>query len=166
METIELFVQGEGIRGIVLVTVPHTGVVRDVIDAARAHGLPDANGGSPVLVFLEDAEEPLALTTPLAAAGVQDRSSVHVHRVRQITITVNYLSRPPQHSFPPAATVRRVKKWADEQFGLHGRDATEHVLQRCNSAERPDEDTHIGALVTYSETTLCFDLVPKTRVEG
>jgi hypothetical protein len=63
-------------------------------------------------------------------------------------------------------TVHRVKQWAVHEFGLSKVDATEHVLQLCGSTTRPDEDTHLGALVQYPECRLCFDLVPKQRVEG
>ena len=44
--------------------------------------------------------------------------------------------------------------------------ATEHLLQVCDSAVRPDEDVHIGTLVTVAACGLRFDLVAKQRVEG
>jgi hypothetical protein len=51
-------------------------------------------------------------------------------------------------------------------FNLPEIDATEHALQVCGSATRPDADTHIGALVSAQGCALCFDLVAKRRVEG
>ena len=38
-DEIELFLQGEGIPDITLVRVPRDGTARDIIQAARAHGL-------------------------------------------------------------------------------------------------------------------------------
>ncbi|MFY9554815.1 MAG: hypothetical protein WAV47_08895, partial [Blastocatellia bacterium] len=65
-----------------------------------------------------------------------------------------------------STSVRKVKRWADEEFKLKGVDATEHALQLCGSSTRPDEDVHIGSLVKFPDCKICFDLVPKKRVEG
>jgi hypothetical protein len=45
-------------------------------------------------------------------------------------------------------------------------DAAEHVLQLTGTADRPDADTHIGALASCPDCRLAFDLVPLKRVEG
>lgn len=166
MDTIEIFVQGEGIRDVALVRVSATGTVADVVAAARGHGGPSDGAG--VVVMLEDADEALDPTATLQAAGIGYRERVHVHRCRRIGVTANYNGRPINRDFPPSATMRRVKAWVVGRrgFDLDRVDATEHVLQRCNSIERPDEDVHIGTLVTVGQCELCFDLVAKRRVEG
>ena len=168
MEPIEIFLQGEGIRDIVLVRVPATGTVGDILVAARGHGLPADADDIMAVVLLEDADEALEPGTTLAASGIVHRGRVHVHRCRRVAVTVTYNGRQIERGFAPSATMRRVKKWVDgpHGFDLHGVDATEHLLQRCNSAERPDEDAHIGALVKAGQCALCFDLVAKRRVEG
>ena len=165
MAEIELFLQGESISQIVLVTVPEHGTVRDIIDAARAHGLRTEGTETP-LVFLEGEDEPLAEGAALETSGVRPRGRVHVHRCRKVQVTINFNGREKSHRFSPATTVGVVKAWADEKFGLSGVDATEHALQRCGTTERPSEDTHIGSLVRAGDCALCFDLVPKQRVEG
>ena len=83
-------------------------------------------------------------------------------------MTVNFNVDQKTKTFPPSATVGRVKKWAvgEHGFDLKGVDATEHLLQLCGSTDRPDEDIHIGTLVTAPACSLCFDLVPKQRIEG
>ncbi len=168
MSHIELFLQGEGIPDIALVRVPRGGRVRDVVEAARTAGLRRAGGDAGVVVMLEDAEEALEPDAALEAAGVRHRGRVHVHRCRRVAVTVNYNGRQIARDFPPSATIRRVKGWGDSEdgFDLRGVDATEHLLQVCGSTVRPDEDTHIGTLVSLPGCPLCFDLVAKQRVEG
>lgn len=165
-DEIELFLQGEGITDITLVRVPRDGTARDIIDAAKAHGLTSPNGEA--LVLVEDVEEPLAPDARLEAAGIAHRGRVHVHRCRQVAVAVNFNADQKTEDFPPSATVGRVKKWAvgKKGFDLQGVDATEHLLQVCNSTDRPDEDVHIGTLVRVPDCGLCFDLVAKQRVEG
>jgi hypothetical protein len=122
-------------------------------------------GDHPV-VLLEDSEEELELDKQLDQVGVGQRSRIHVHRCRKVEVSVNFNAGQRERRFSPATTVHRVKQWAVHEFGLSKVDATEHVLQLCGSTTRPDEDTHLGALVQYPECRLCFDLVPKQRVEG
>jgi len=166
-DEIELFLQGEGITEIALVRVPRNGTVRDIIEAARAHGLTTPEGAE-LLVLIEDAEEPLAPDASLELSGISNRGRVHVHRCRRVVVSVNFNADQKAEEFPPSATVGRVKRWAvgKKGFDLQGVDATEHLLQLCNSTVRPDEDVHIGTLVTVPNCGLCFDLVAKQRVEG
>ncbi|MCC6630138.1 MAG: hypothetical protein IT340_22385 [Chloroflexi bacterium] len=166
-DEIELFLQGEGIRDIALMRVPRDGTARDIIEAARALGL-SAPSGAETLLLVEDSEEPLALDAPLEAAGIAHRGRVHVHRCRRVAVTVNFNADQNMESFPPSTTMARVKRWAvgKHGFGLSEIDAAEHLLQVCGSTDRPDEDVHIGALVTAPACGLCFDLVAKQRVEG
>jgi hypothetical protein len=59
-----------------------------------------------------------------------------------------------------------VKEWAVHKFELNPKDAAEHVLQLCQSTDRPSTDTPLLQLVGDHACTLCFDLVPDKRVEG
>lgn len=166
-DQIEVFLQGEGIRDIVLARVPRMGTVQDVIAIARDHGL-SAPADAEVVVWVEDAEEPLPRGATLDAVGIGHRSRVHVHQCRRVAVTVNYNGDHKAASFSPATTVGRVKQWAvgKQGFGLTPIDAAEHLLQVCSSTTRPDEDVHIGALVQAPNCGLCFDLIAKKRVEG
>lgn len=163
MSEIEIFVQGEGIPDIVIVRVPRNAMVREVMEAAKEHGLQATDEEA---VFLEDSETPIGLDTPLEETGIRHRGRIHIHRCRRVAVSVNFNARQEEKIFPPSATIQRVKKWAVHEFKLADVDAAEHVLQVCNSSTRPDEDTHIGVLVHSPHCTLCFDLVPKQRVEG
>lgn len=168
MSEIEIFLQGEGLPEITLVRVPANGTVRTIIEAGQTHGLRIADGKDRSVVLIEASDEPLELDASLEAAGIGHRSRVHVHHCRKVAVTVNFNIQQVTHMFPPSITVEHVKKWADDkkQFNLQGVDATDHLLQLCNSTVRPDEDVHIGTLVQSTSCAVCFDLVPKQRVEG
>lgn len=169
MAEIEVFVQGEGLPTITLVHVAGEGTIHDLVEAARAHGFPvNALDNREPVVLLENEDDALGLDTPLAVAGVGHRSRVHVHRCRHVHVTVNFNGASKERAFPPSVTVGHVHQWAvgKEGFNLPEVDATEHALQICGSATRPDEDIHIGALVSVPACTICFDLVAKQRVEG
>lgn len=161
---VDVFVQGEGLKDVVLVQVPQDAVLFDVIKAAKEHGL--LGGEQDCLIFLEDGDEAIDPGTSLENAGVHNRTHVHIHRQNQISVTVNFNARHDVRDFPPSTTVGHVKKWATKVFEMSEIDATEHVLQVTGSTVRPDEMTHIGALVTCPDNKVSFDLVPKVRVEG
>lgn len=163
----ELFLQGEGMRDIALVRVPEDSTVRDVVDAARAQGLRVQDGEDPV-VTLENQEEALDLDAQLSTAGIGNRGRVHVHRCKRVEVTVGFNGRDKLDGFPPSATIKRVTKWAvgKQGFDLAETDAADHLLQLRGSAERPDEDAHIGTLVEVPDCSVRLDLVPKSRVEG
>jgi len=165
MADIDLFLQGKGIPHIVIAKVPEGGRVQDIIEAARSHGFETISSDHP-LVFLEDQEEPLSSDEALLTVGIRPRARVHVHVCPRVRVTVNFNGVEKSHPFSPASTVAAVKKWATHEFQLRGVDATEHALQTCGGDVRPPEDTHIGRLVVTAACVLCFDLVPKQRVEG
>jgi hypothetical protein len=164
-DDIELFLQGEGIRDIVLIRVPLAGTVREILTAARAAGLAAAEG---MEVSLEDEESAIHLDAPIADTPIKHRSRIHVHRCRNVVVKVTFNGTDKEETFRPAATVKRVKRWAvgKKGFDLSDVDAAEHVLQLSGSTERPDEDVHIGTLVTHPQCAVSFDLVPKVRIEG
>lgn len=165
MSKTQIFLQGDGISQIQVIEVPENGTVNDIVNLAKTLGFQVSADQEP-LVMLEDSDETLELNTNLISAGIANRSRIHVHRCRRIEILVNFQNRNARRPFPPSATVGRVKNWAAREFGLEGVDAAEHVLQICNSIERPAEDIHIGSLVRFPNCSLCFDLVPKERIEG
>ena len=164
---IELFLQGEGIHKITLVKVHPKDIVADIIKVGYEHGLRIPED-SEVFIFVENTDEPLELDVKIDEAGLSPRSRVHIHRCKEVEVTVNYRRDQKKDSFPPSATVDWVKEWAvgKDQYDMSSVDAAEHVLKVCNSGDQPDEDVHIGTLAKFPDGTLCFDLVPKQRVEG
>lgn len=167
MAGIQVFVQGEGVREIRVVELPADATVRDLVRAIAAHGYAVAGDGK-AAVFVEDADDALAPTTTLAAAGIGHQGSVHVHRCGRLAVTVHFNGEAKSQAFGPGATLHRVKQWAvgKKGFELAPVDAAEHVLQVTGGTERPDEDVHVGTLVQAPNCALAFDLVAKVRVEG
>lgn len=164
-QTIEVFVQGERIPEVQLLRVLRNSIVKDLIEKVDTTSPLRDQSVKPGL-FLEDATEELNVAATLEDAGIAHRSRVHRHRCRRVEVTVNFKGDHKAVEFPTSTTVRKVKRWADDEFNLKGVDATEHALQICDTNKRPDEDVHIGSLVEFPNCKICFDLVPKTRVEG
>ena len=166
-EHIELFLQGEGIPKITLVKVHPKDTVAEIIKVACEYGIgiPEA---SEVFVFVENTDVQLELDVKIDEAGLTPRSRVHIHRCKEVEVTINYRRDQKKGFFPPSATVDRVKEWAvgKNEYDLSPVDAAEHVLKVCHSGDQPDEDVHIGTLAKFPDGTLCFDLAPKQRVEG
>ena len=164
---VELFIQGEGIPKITLVKVHPKDTVADIVKVAREHGL-SAPEDSEVCIFVENTDVTLELDVKIDEAGLTTRSRLHVHRCKQVEVTVNYNQDQKKGFFSPSATVDWVKEWAvaKDQYDMSPVDAAEHVLKLCTAGDLPDGEVHIGTLVKFPDGTLCFDLVPKQRVEG
>ncbi len=166
MEKIEVFLQAEGIKDVILVHLPKGGTVRDLLCAAQEHGLKMDDHEGVFAVFIENAEAPINSESSLEGAGIHHHARVHVHRCHKIQVTVNFNERQIHRVFSPSHTVGQVKMWAAREIGLSEIDATEHALQITGTSERPYEDIHIGTLVSHQNCRISFDLVPKKRVEG
>jgi hypothetical protein len=165
MEKIEVFMQMEGVKDIVLVHVPKSGSVRDLIGVAKEHG-PDLGEEGLIKVFIEDEDGAVELDLFLEEAGIKHRGHVHIHRCPHIEVSVNFNGRRVTDTFSPSATVARVKKWAAKELGMTEKDAAEHVLEVTGTRISLDEDIHIGTLVNHPECRISLDLRPKIRVEG
>lgn len=165
-KTIELFLQGEGIEDIKLIHIPQHSTVRELLAKLFAEAGRPEHEAEGLFLILEDQEQELDPNAILHEIGIGHRQRVHCHRCHRIAVTVNFNGAHKEHLFSPATTIGKVKRWADHQFGLHGVDATEHALKLCGTDKRPDEDLHLGSLTQHRECKVCFDLVPKKRVEG
>jgi len=163
---LQLFVQGEGIADIQLVRVAEQSTLRELLGKLGSV-LAEADVAADDYIFLlEDSERELASDKSLKELGIKNRERIHINRCRKVKVSVNFNGREIADAFPPSRTIAKAKRWADKQFDIEGVDATEHALQICGTAKRPDEDTHLGALVRRPNCQVCFDLVPKKRVEG
>lgn len=159
-----ILLQGEAIPDIAFLTLDGRPSVQDIL-AAAAKLRGDA-GNSDYLVFIEGEDEPQEVHGHLPKGKDGEPLRVQVHRCRKIAVTVTFNGVPKTDDFAPGRTVESVKKAMARAHGLDPRDAAEHVLQLAGSTDRPDADTHIGALVGHGECALAFDLVPLKRVEG
>ena len=163
-KTSDIFLQGEAILDIEFVSFgEHPSVQEILIEAAKFRS---SNGDGEYLVFVEDELEPLDAHGHLPKGKEGEPVRVHVHRCREIAVTVTFNGAITADPFAPGRTIESVKKAMAHALGLDPRDAAEHVLQLAGSTERPDADTHIGSLVSHGTCVLAFDLVPLKRVEG
>ena len=158
-----LFVQVQGDARIIEVAMAENVTESELHDALSRAGVP---AGPELFVFIDEAEEHIPTEGDRPVSGVKHGARVHVARCRRIKTTVHYLEKTIERRFPPGARVRSVKTWAAHEFHLDHKDAAEHVLQICNSKERPASDTPLCTLVDGHDCAVCFDLVPEKRVEG
>lgn len=160
----DILLQGEAIPDIEFLTMSEHPSVRDIL--ASAAKLRRGGEDGDYLAFIEDEDEPLDSQGHLPKGKAGEPLRLHVHRCRKIAVTVTFNAVPKTDRFAPGRTVESVKKVMARAHGLDPRDAAEHVLQLAGSTDRPDADTHIGALVSHGACALAFDLVPLKRVEG
>lgn len=163
MKTIDVFFQGEGLG-----EVKHLEIEADATFAVLKARLTEDHGCRPdVLVFLEDKDDPIADLAKIAEHATPQGLKVHLHRLRQVKVTVTFNGKTVEGEFCPSATIMRVKRWAAEkEFGMSADEAGEHVLQIAGTHDRPSPGTHIGALSDGKVRVLDFDLVPDERVQG
>lgn len=163
MAGIDVFYQGEHIREVSHLELDpaHT------IEILKAKIIEKHGGHEELLIFLEDADEPLALTVVVGELFKAGPGKVHVHRCRRVDVTVSFGQEVAKGHFGPGATVAHVKNWAAEKkFHMTPADAAEHRLQIKGTHEQPPPGTHIGALESCSACAIAFDLVPAKRVQG
>lgn len=158
-----LFVQIQGDSRILELAVPENITEGELHKALTDAGVPSI---PELFVFIDEAEEHLSRQSDRPLPGIKHGARVHASRCRRIRTKANYLDKVIERDFAPGARVRSVKVWAVHEFHLDHKDAAEHVLQICNSTERPASDTPLHTLVRSDHCTLCFDLVPEKRVEG
>lgn len=163
MNTIDLFYQGEGIADIEHLEIDLDSTFADIKAClVEKHGCAED-----ALLFLEDEDEPLNDAEKVKDHAGGKGLKLHLHRCRQIAVSVTYNGETVDRKFAPGATVARVKRWAAEsKFGMTEEEAGEHVLQIAGTHERPAPGTHIGTLAKRKTCELAFDLVPDERVNG
>lgn len=161
MSTIVLFVQEHGAADAKEVEIALAASFADLLGATAGPEQRDE-----VLIFVDEAEEPVGIDVLVEQSGAVHGSRVHVSRCRDVEVTVHYQDKTEGRRFPPGAKVHRVKHWAVHKFGLARTDAAEHVLQICGGTERPSGGTPLHTLLAPGSCALCFDLVPEKRVEG
>lgn len=160
-ETIRIFiVQGDGEPRTLLFDPNAT--VEKLLENFRKEDVIDEE----LFLFKEDGDDVIEAHLSLMKAEIGRGTKLHVHRHRRILVTVNYSDKSPSKEFTPGTTVRRVKEWAEKEFGIKDDDTIEYALQLCGSQVKPPESTHVGTLVKGECRDLCFDLKPHPKVNG
>jgi len=91
---------------------------------------------------------------------------VHLHRCKQVVVTVRFAGQGVSHNFKPSTTIGRVREWAGHKLGMQPNDIAEHVLQLTGSQDQPENSAHIGMLTKCPACSIEFDLVPAHRING
>ena len=168
---IEVFLQGDGITDIEVVTVHPTATISDLLCKLNRNKVEDQS----LLVFLQDIAGPLDLEAvveellPLVAEddNLSNALRLNFARCRRVEVVVRFNNEDVKRHFPPSATIDRVHHWATRRaFEMTPRDAAEHLLQIQGATVRPDRDVHVGTLTSTDTCFVAFDLVPRKRVEG
>lgn len=157
-----IFAQSELLSDVRTVEVEHDVGSAGLREALLAV-LPQTPDRNSLLWYIEDSDDEHAIEN---MTEIPHGLRVHLHRLKGIDVVVRYAGRDVRRTFRPSATIRRVKRWATQEFGIAPSDATELMLQISGTDQRPDPDTHIGSLVKFPNKSLCLDLVPSTRVNG
>jgi hypothetical protein len=163
MKIIDIFYQGQGVRDVEFIEIDSEqtfGSLRATL--IERHGLT-----ADVLLFLEDADDPidelLVVCDHVGSGGIK----AHIHTCRRVKVEVTFNGRTVHHTFGPGTTVARVKSWAAEgEFKMTPAEAGEHVLQITGTHDRPAPGTHLGSLVACPHCQIAFNLVPDQRVNG
>nr|WP_294522490.1 hypothetical protein [uncultured Rhodopila sp.] len=163
MADILVFIQVHGQADIVEAEFSPAATLGDLHDKLEILAIAVDDG---TFIFIDEAEEHEAGERHQPLRHLKHGSRVHVARCKRIATTVHFLDQTKTREFAPGARVRAVKEWAVHVLDMAPKDAAEHVLQLCNSAERPSSDTPLHQLVQGHHCGLCFDLVPEKRVEG
>lgn len=120
----------------------------------------------PNLNDLEDDHEPESLQKSLGDCDLGHPGQVHCVRCRRVRTTVQYNGTDRRRAFSPAASVATATKWAHRVFHVDRADAANFVLQLCGTKEAPSIETKLVQLVEKGQCELCFELVPRERIEG
>jgi len=163
MTTIDVFYQGEGV-----LEIEHIEVAAEDTFGTLRNRLIEKHGLTiETLLFLEDADEPIAESVIVIGHVGQAGIKAHVHRCHRIKVAVTFNNETVHREFAPSATIAKVKQWAAvDEFHMSEAEASEHVLQIAGTHDRPAPGTHIGSLTTCPECKLHFSLVPDHRVNG
>jgi len=162
MKTIDIFYQGEGIASLQHIEFEGQRSFAELLAAiAKQHGLDGA------ALFLEDEDEPVDERELIGTKAGRSGVKVHVHRCREVRVTVNFKEKSVHDNVRPGKTVGKIKHWAAvRKFGMSEEEASHHHLQLAGTTDQPDTGTHVGALVTKGTCAVEFDLVPTPRVNG
>lgn len=158
-----IFVDVQGRDGILETELPNGFSIGELHEALNRLAVPFDDETT---IFIDEAEHPVCGEHHESIPDIKNGIRIHVCRCRKIAVTVHFLEKSAEHSFAPGTRLRAVKEWAVAKFKLDPKDAAEHVLQVCNSSDRPASDTPLHRLVDGKHCKACFDLVPEKRVEG
>ncbi|MEQ1854893.1 MAG: hypothetical protein ABL963_00385 [Longimicrobiales bacterium] len=163
--TRKLFLQGPGLKKVVVIEVEDAAHVADVISRAREVG---ADVDVDAIAMLEDTDDPLDHGASLDAAGLREKAGVHVGRCRKVSVVVRYGRDTKEEDFSPAQRLRLAFKWAvgKRGFDISDGDAQDLVLVIQGQQQSLDLDDQIGLHIAGRECKVRLELIPSDRIQG
>jgi len=156
-ELVSVLVEGEGFDKMEAFYVPHNSTAAEFV-AVVAIKIGCAKEG--VLLFLEDDDKTLELSIKITKEHAHGKIH-HVHRVKEIEVTVFYQGAHKTKKFPPSARVQRVLDWAvgPKGFKLDPTIAPEMELALHGQTDALPKSAHIGRYVRHPNDKLALDLI-------
>jgi hypothetical protein len=137
-------------------------LARKIVEAGACDGPVEE-----VLVFVENGEEPLGREHSAKHHGIQHRHHIHCHKCHRIHVGVMYNGVEKDGAFAPATKVKRVLKWAVDEFKLKGADAERKILRLANPpGTELSNDAHLGSYAHAPGCSVKLCLVPPIRFQG
>ena len=154
---IEIIVEGEGLLDIEAIRLPSGANGKELIAAvAKRGGFP----ADDAFLFLEGADEPLDASLFVVDERTS-RAIHHVHRARQVEVTVSYKDLSKAKFFRPGARVQDVLDWAvgSHGFNIDPAIAPEMELALNGQTTALPKSAHIGRFVHHPHDCLGLDLI-------
>ncbi|MFZ0943590.1 MAG: hypothetical protein WB930_02585 [Syntrophobacteraceae bacterium] len=151
-----ILVDGEGLRDLEVVIVPHGGTARDVVIAVgKKTGISTEEG----VLFIEDVDEPVDLD--FVIENLKPHHVHHVHRARSIATSVFYQGLTKVKAFSPSTRVQVILEWAvgPEGFKIDPAIAPEMELTLHGQTVELSKQAHIGRYVQHPKNELALDLI-------
>jgi hypothetical protein len=154
--SVEICVEGEGLGDVDVLTLEGGAKLRDVVVAVSSK---TGIAVEELFVFDEDGDEVLALD--IVIDEERAKRVHHVHRVREIEVTVNYKAEKKSKKYPPSVRIGRVLDWAvgEHGFKIDPSIAPEMELALEGTEIALPKPAHIGRYVKHPHHHLHLDLI-------
>jgi hypothetical protein len=160
---IEVMVEGEGLADVEIIRIPQGRTAREIVAAVAL------KGGFPAeeaVLLIEDSDQPVDLAIVLTEDTTGGKVH-HVHRAKQVALTVFYKHLEKEKHFPPSARVQRVLDWAVSKDGFNIDPTIAPDMELALHDEKiPDDqkqplpkNPHIGRYVHHPHHCLALDLI-------
>jgi hypothetical protein len=159
---IELYIHSENGVDPKLIKTSEDATVKQLL---KDLGLGSAEEGA-LSLFREDEAEPFDKNRTLQELEIRHRQHLHVSRCKKVRVSVFYNTEKIEN-FPPSTKVKKVLKWAIDEFRLTPKEAADKTL--VLSSDKNNElpmDAHIGSFVAHGECSLSLALTAPVEVQG
>jgi ABC-type dipeptide/oligopeptide/nickel transport system ATPase subunit len=166
MKNVELYVHSNSGAEPLLIQVSEDAAIAEILQLVAGSGGFGDKVEEDVLVFTEDSDGPIERHRKLSELEVRHRHHLHCHKCHRVKVSVFYNGEHSE-SFSPAATVKRILKWAIKAFKLTPADAADKILVLKNQgADELPLDAHIGSFTQPHHCAIELCLTAPVEVQG